>query len=200
MSAEYYAKIVRRFGKLVRSVYRVEVEGIENVPAEGALLICSNHLSMADVLLIASVVPRQITFLAKEELFKMPLIGRFVKKMGAVPIKRGSGDVGALKQIINALAEGKTACVYPQGHRMPGKDPELTPIQHGVGLIEWRAKADILPIAFKAKNWRIRPFRKTKMIIGPPLSFNSLSMQSPTPPEYQRAAETIFKTITRLLG
>ena len=199
MSTKFYDWVVDHFAGVVKWFYKVEIEGIENVPENGALLVCSNHLSMADVVIMAASMPRRITFLAKEEAFHIPVLAQFIKGMCAVPIKRGSGDVGALKAIIGTLKEGNVACVYPQGHRYPGVHPSTTKVHHGVGMMAWRSKADIMPVAFECKGWKIKPFRKTTIKFGKVIKFDELGMEAGNPEQYETATNKIFGKIIELI-
>ena len=199
MSTKFYDWVVGHFAGVVKWLYKVEIEGIENVPEEGALLVCSNHLSIADVVIMAASLPRRITFLAKEEVFHVPVLAQFVKGMCAVPIKRGSGDVGALKAIIGTLKEGSVACVYPQGHRYPGVHPSTTNVHHGVGMIAWRAKSDVMPVAFECEGWKIKPFKKTKIKFGKVIKFDEFGMDAGNPEQYEMVTGKIFEKILDLI-
>ncbi len=199
MSVKFYNNIYKFFSKLVRKVYRVEITGAENEPAEGAFIACVNHLSFQDVVITAAVMKRQVTFLAKAELFKIPLLGGFITAMGAIPLKRGGGDISAIKKTMEALNEGKIVGFYPQGHRCPGVHPKDTEIKNGLGLLEWRCRAPVLPIAVVCKNFKIRPFRKTKFIIGKPVLFEEFNMTAANPEEYKRISKIAFDKILELI-
>ena len=199
MSVKFYAGVYKIFSKLVRSVYRVEVIGAENEPTEGAYIACLNHISVQDVVIAGASVKRQVTFLAKAELFRIPLLGRFIKGMGAISLSRGGGDVAAIKKSVDVLRDGGVIGFYPQGHRCPGVHPRDTEIKHGLGLIEWRARVSVLPMAIVCKDFRLRPFRRTKLIIGKPISFEELEMTAGTPEEYERVSKLAFGRILELI-
>ncbi len=200
MSVKFYRNICRRFSGIVKRYFRMEVIGAENEPEDNGtpLLICSNHLSMADVTFLAANMKRQIRFLAKEELFHVPLLGWFVKKMDAIPIRRGQSDVAAIKAVLKVLESGGTACVYPQGHRYTNVNPKDTEIRHGAAMMIWRSKCDVLPAAMIGKGWKIRPFRKNRIVFGSVIRYDELNMTSGTPEEYKRVSEEVFSRITEL--
>lgn len=111
-----------KIGKLLCSVifyplYRIKVVGKENIPADGPVIICSNHISNVDPPVVGITSSRNIYFLAKEELFKNPLIGGILKKVHAFPIKRGMRDRNALRKGLDILKEGHALGLFPEGTR-----------------------------------------------------------------------------------
>src|SRR3954471_9805107 len=109
--------VVRR---LLRVVFRPTVNGLENVPAEGPVILASNHLSFVDSVLIPLVVPRRVTFLAKAEYFEgtgvARLLGAFLSAMGHIPVARTEqrAAVEALDIALKALDEGNAFAIYPE--------------------------------------------------------------------------------------
>ena len=193
-----YKVLYDLFAGFVRGVFRVQVTGAENEPAEGAYIACANHLSNIDVLILAAVLKRQLRFLAKAELFRLPLSRRIFNALGAYPVKRGTGDVGAIRKTLALLDEGEAVGYFPQGTRCPGKDPAQTEPKSGVGLISYRSRAVILPISISNKKYRIAPFRRTYVNIGKPIAFDELSFTTGTREEINRAAGRIFDSILTL--
>jgi 1-acyl-sn-glycerol-3-phosphate acyltransferase len=199
MSTGFYTKMYRLFQPAVRRFYRMRVTGGEHEPPAGPLLICSNHLSNQDVVILAASVKRQVRFFAKAELFKVPLLGRLITALGAFPVKRGGGDVSAMKKTIEILKNGEAVGFYPQGHRRPGIHPRETALQHGLGMLAWRTNAVILPVAIYTKGFKLRPFKKTHVIIGKAIPFESLNMTAGNPEEYRRVTETVFTNIIGMI-
>ena len=195
MSTGFYTKIYRLFQPIIRRVYRMRVIGEENEPLAGSCIICSNHLSNQDVLILAASLKRQVRFFAKAELFRVPLLGRLINALGAFPIKRGRGDVSAMKKTIEILKNGEAVGFYPQGHRRPGMHPRDTSVQHGLGMLAWRTSATILPVAIYTGRFKLRPFKKTSVIIGKAIPFKSLNMTAGNPEEYRRVTESVFLNI-----
>ncbi len=193
-----YKVLYDLFAGFVRGLFRVQVTGAENEPAEGAYIACANHLSNIDVLILAAVLKRQLRFLAKAELFRLPLSRRIFNALGAYPVKRGAGDVGAIRKTLALLDEGEAVGYFPQGTRCPGKDPAQTEPKSGVGLISYRSRAVILPISISNKKYRIMPFRRTYVNIGKPIAFDELSFTTGTREEINRAAARIFDSILAL--
>ena len=82
---------------LMRLLFRVKACGTEHVPASGPLLIVANHSSFLDPPLVGGMVPRQLTFLAKAELFRVPILGPLIRRLGAYPVNRDGPDLAALR-------------------------------------------------------------------------------------------------------
>lgn len=132
---------------LVRTVCRLlfglRVRGVENVPRDGKILIVSNHLSNFDPPIIGSVVPREICFAAKIELFR-GLVGAWVRYHNALPVRRSGSDKDAIKRFVGVLNEGSALLMFPEGTR--ARDPRGKDAKAGAGMVASLAKADVLPV------------------------------------------------------
>ncbi len=158
-------------GAIVRCLFRVKIEGGENLPAEGAYIVACNHLSDADPVILAASVKnrRQIRFMAKKELFKVPLLAQLVKALGAFPVDRGGADVGALKYSLSLLKNGEVVGIFPQGTRHPNVHPSTSQVRNGIGMLAKRSGAMILPACIETKNFKLLPFvRRTYVRFGTP--------------------------------
>ena len=160
----FYAKAKVIVAPIYKFFMRVKAIGVENVPLDGGIVLCSNHIAAVDVISIGAVCPRQLTCVAKKELFSVPVLGWVMRKLGAIKIDRGGSDVGALKASIKAAEAGKVLTIFPQGHRCPGVNPAPTPIKHGAGMIAYHAKCDVIPVCINIKNAKYSLFRKTEII------------------------------------
>ena len=181
-----------------RLVMRVKVYGTENVPKDGGLILCANHIGAIDVISIGAVCPRQLTFVAKKELFSVPVLGALVKGLGAIKVDRGAGDVGAIKASVAAAEAGKVLSIFPQGHRYPGVDPAKTPIHHGAGLIAYHSGCDVIPVCIKLKGGRYGFLKKTEVIFGEVIKNSELGFTEGGTKEYKAATEKIFAAVTEL--
>jgi 1-acyl-sn-glycerol-3-phosphate acyltransferase len=116
---------------------RVEVEGLERVPPDGPLLLVPNHDSQWDPVLVGVVLRRRrpLRFLARANLWSLPVVGRLMTAMGQIPIERGAGDRDALAQAAEALRAGRAVCIFPEGKLSRG---ERLRARSGVG---WLARA-----------------------------------------------------------
>ena len=183
---------------IFRLLFNVQVVGRENVPMEGGVLLCPNHIAAVDVISVGAVCPRQITCIAKKELFSVPVLGPIIKGLGAVKIDRGGADVGAIKAAVGAIQDGKTVTIFPQGHRYPGVDPTTTQVRHGAGLIAYHAKCDVIPVCIKIKGSKYSLFRKTVVIFGKPIKYEDLGFNEGGRDEYAAATEKVFKRIVEM--
>jgi 1-acyl-sn-glycerol-3-phosphate acyltransferase len=125
---------------------RIQVTGIENVPLQGPLIIASNHLNDADPGIICTRIPRKVAFMAKVELFRVPLLSQFLWAFGAFPVERGKADLAALRQANAAIDRGLAVCIFPEGTR-EGTAERLTEGWPGAALLALRSNVDVLPIA-----------------------------------------------------
>ncbi len=155
---------------LCRFLFRVRTVGLENIP-EGGCTLCINHTQFQDAIVIGAAIPRQVRFLAKRELLRVPIVGWLIRALGAVPIDRGAGDVGAVKKVITLTKEGEITAVFPQGHRYKGVHPLSTPRRSGIGMIAHRTGMPVVPICIKLHKQKYSLFHPTEVIIGKPLLY-----------------------------
>lgn len=195
---KFYEAIYKIFARPVRALYRVRVIGAENLPAEGGCLLCSNHTSMRDVVVLAAALPRQPRYMAKKELFKIPLLSQLIRALGAFPVDRGGADVSSIKKSIAMIEGGEVVSLFPQGHRVKGRCARGTPIKNGAGLIAYRSGACVVPAYIKTKAYRVKPFRRTEIIIGKPIANSDLGFVSGGTAEYSAASHMIFDAICDL--
>lgn len=163
------------FAGVVKVLFNIRVVNPEKEPDEGGCLICANHVSAADAVVICYAFRKnQAHFMAKKELFKIPLLSGLIKLLGAFPVDRKGSDVSAIKKAIATVKEGKSVGIFPQGHRYPKATPRSTPIKNGAGLIISRAECDVVPVYILRKNNTFALFKKTYVIIGDKIDFASL--------------------------
>lgn len=146
-------------------VFRICYIGRENMPLEGGCILAANHRSNWDPVIAGLACPRHLTFMAKEELFKNPIFGKIISGLGAFPIRRGGGDVGAVKGAFKILNDGRVLLMFPEGHRMKnGKKGKAKP---GAAMIAQRAKVPVVPMYISGQyKW----MHKITVTIGNPIS------------------------------
>lgn len=193
--------IYRFVGRLFTKVlYRVRYEGMENMPAEGPVILCSNHLSNADPIFICAYTPRIGRFMAKKELFSIPVLKSIIRALGAFPVDRGHADLAAIRQGLKLLGENEMVGIFPQGTtHYKGSHPKDTPTKTGVGMLAARTGATILPVCIQTKDFRLKLFRKVVIRFGTPIPAEEYQPGEHTPAEYERITALAFDRICGLL-
>lgn len=201
MKGRFYTAFQGTFRKPFLCLCRARVHGAENEPdeQEGPYIICSNHTVFADpIFLCAAVRKQQPHFMAKKELFRIPLLNWLIKGLGAFPVDRKGGDVSAIKKSIAMIKEGKCVGIFPQGHRNVGVDPRETEIHHGIGMIASRTHAAILPCYLCMKDYKFSLGRRMDIIIGKPMRYEEYSAGLGGTAEYTAITEKVFDRICTL--
>ncbi len=196
---------VTRFavGSTLRAVTGAEVKGLELVPRSGGLIVASNHISFWDPPLIGGFLPRELHYLAKEELFSNPVFGWTIRQFNAIPIRRGMVDLTGIARAIEALRQGGALLVFPEGSRM--RDGELHPARPGVGNMAVSADVPVLPCfisgSSRPRRWLARRAR-VRLWVGPARRWQEMidpeTDRSPGRPLYQRIANEVMAEIGRL--
>ena len=154
------------FRVIFKLFVRTTVFDAEKVPAQGPVVVVSNHESMLDMFLIGYRVPRYIKWMAKEEIFRNKLLAKLFTALGAYPVKRGARDVGAARTTKELLERGEIIGIFPQGTRSKGKKGRL-PAKPGFVRFAVDGDAMIQPVAIWGK---IRWFGKAYVRFGEPFS------------------------------
>lgn len=196
------AKGAYRFFKLIlglpfRLIYRIKIIGADNEP-DGPFIVSANHMSYADPFIEGVCLKTQITYIAKSSLERFRIIKWFFSTVGVIPIKREESDVAAIRKSVAALKDGKVIGIYPQGTRIPLKPPHKEDAMGGLGLLVSIAKCPVLPMAIVTKAHRPRPFRKTLVVIGKPLSYETVTEENGVHRSKQEMAEFCFSETVRL--
>lgn len=150
-------------------LYRVKVVGKENIPKEGGVLICSNHIHNFDPPIVGISCPRPIRFMAKEEIFRVPIFGKVIKNLNAFPVKRGMSDREALRTGLKVLKNGEVLGLFPEGTR--SKTGKLGKGLAGAGFFALRTDAAVVPCAIVGEY---KPFKQIKVFYGKPLNMDEL--------------------------
>ena len=178
-------------------VFRMKVVGAENVPKEGPVLLCSNHLAKRDPVLLGLSQSRQVFYMAKEELFQNKFLGGLFRALGAFPVKRGTGGTDALEEAYALLEENGVVGVFIEGHR--SKDGRLLKPKTGAALLAYKTKAPVVPVCITAGDgFRPGPFKKTLIRFGKPLSAQELAVADESSMQLRRASRTSMTRIADL--
>lgn len=184
--------------------FRGEVAGLEHLPKSGAFLIAGNHASHLDPPMIGSQVPRQMCFFARKTLWQGPASSWWLDAVGTIPVDRDGGqDVGALKRVLRALADGKVMILFPEGTRSP--DGHLQPPKPGVGFIVCKTQVPVVPArifgSFEAfgKGAKLPKLgTPLSVVFGRPISPAQYDDPRAGKERYQIASERIMAEIARL--
>ena len=165
---------------LFKRVFRMRVTGLEHLPANGPVVLASNHLSNLDPFFLG-VCPRQIHFMAKAEIWKVPVVGRLVDALGAFPVHRGQADRPAVEWALGTLSSGAVLGIFPEGHR--SRDGRLGTPQAGVALFSLRKGVTTVPVALVGSNQVVRGKRlrlpRVTVAFGPAIDVESAEGRNP---------------------
>ena len=177
-----------------------DVQGRENVPRKGALIVASNHLSNGDPPILTIAVPRQIAWLTKAEWFKTPVIGRLFRMAGMISVRRFEADLQALRHAQHLLRDGGVLAMFPEGTR--GGDKGLRAGEHGTALMALRTGTPIVPIAIWGTEHVKLPrdlFRRTRTHVRFGKPFTLEASGRVTRADVEGGTETIMRSIAALL-
>lgn len=191
-----------------RVYHRREVYGAENVPPSGPVILASNHASFLDPPLVGSSTTREINYMARETLFRFPVVGSILRNVNAVPVDREGGGAAGLRVILDRLFAGGAIILFPEGTRSP--NGELQKAKSGIGLTVIKSDAPVVPVrlfgTFKALN-RGQSFPRPHKIIvrfSKPLDFRARRAEAKacTKPRlkeiYQEVADQIMNAISEI--
>ena len=178
-------------GALLRPIYRFTVEGRERLP-EGGCVVCANHTANIDSALLALALnSTDVVPVAKAELFQNKLVASFLTKMGAVPVRRGQRDMGAVRAALGALREGKKLMIFPEGTRVMNGDGLEG--KTGAAMLAARAGVPIVPAYITAGK---KAFRRCRVVFGQAVG----PLCERGHDAYRRATEQVMAQIRALGG
>jgi len=163
---------------ILRTLGWRETIGSKRMPKEGGVILAPNHVSYLDPPLVGSGISRQVHFMAKQELFDIPVFGFLIRAVGAFPVKRGTADRGALKKALELLNEGRVVCIFPEGAR--SQDNNLQPPELGFAMIALKSRVPVVPTALVGTERSLSPkspffrFGRIKIMYGNPMTFEDL--------------------------
>lgn len=157
---------------LFKTAYRVQVMGSENIPEKGRIILCSNHISYIDPLVIAAFFPRYIFFMAKREVFVNKFLASVVTFFNSFPVNRDAFNRQAVKYSISILNDEEVIGIFPEGTR--STDGVIRKGHRGLGLISIKANCPILPVALSGTNKIIQKPRKRLFFPKVKIAFGKL--------------------------
>jgi 1-acyl-sn-glycerol-3-phosphate acyltransferase len=196
------------FRFLYRFYFRWRIYNPERVPLTGPVILASNHASYLDPPLVGSALHREINYLARETLFRFPIVGAILRSWNAVPVDRDGGSPSGLRNILNRLQKGGGIILFPEGTRT--RDGNLQKARSGVGLTVIKSKAPVVPVrvfgTYEAFGRHMKVPKPHRVIVkyGVPMTFEKLREESKTCSKerskeiYQEVADQIMAEIAKL--
>lgn len=172
----HYSAVRFLLGGLVGALSGWEVRGREHVPRSGGVIVASNHVSYWDPPLVGAAANRELHFLAKEELFRTPVLGPLIRVFNAIPIRRGVADLSGLTKAMDVLRAGDALIVFPEGTR--NRSGTLQAARPGIGMLAVSTDALVVPACIVGSNrpgkwlFRLAPLRVS---FGPPRTWRELA-------------------------
>lgn len=188
-----FAQMLVRFFLFL--AFRIRVTGRENMPVSGAAILAVNHRSNWDVLVVGAKIPRKLRFMAKSEMFSNRLFSWILHHVGAFPIQRGKGDIGAIKGALTILKQDEVLLMFPEGRRI--RDGARVHAKTGVAMLAVRGKVPVIPVSVSG-NYHFRGH--VALQIGKPVTFEAYYGQKLEPERLQQLSDGILDNIRSLAG
>jgi 1-acyl-sn-glycerol-3-phosphate acyltransferase len=189
------------FAGVFKTLWPLRIEGVKYVPTEGAAIIVCNHLSMIDPFVVGYSANRLVNFMAKQELFSVPFVGYWIRKLGAFPVDRSRRDPASLRIALTLLKQGEILGMFPEGTRSTGG--EMLELRAGAARLAARTRTPIVPAAVFNTNHALPPGKfirpaRIRVRFGPPFELAELYGRNDKGEEMERALQTMKERIEAL--
>lgn len=181
---------------IFKCLFFYKVKGKKNVPSEGPFIVCSNHISNFDPVILALTQKRQIFYMAKAELFKNKFLAKLIRTLGAFPVTRGAGDGKAINEAESIIKDGKLLGIFIEGTR--SKTGEFLRPKSGASIIAYQMNVPVIPVCITPKNKKVKLFQQVKISWGEPMTPQELGLKTGSGEEYRNASRMIMEKISRL--
>ena len=180
-----------------RLFFRFRVTGRENIPREGGVILCANHISNHDPLVLGIASPRNLAFLAKKELYRFKIFHPILKGLKIIPVDRDKPGMDSLKKVIKVLKDDEAVGIFMQGRRRRKNmsEPDTGDYKAGVALFAIKGQAPVVPIFIQS---RYLPFSKVIINIGQPISFEEYWGKKVRTEELNTIAQKVMEAIEEL--
>ena len=173
-------------------LYNYRVIGSDNVPKDGGYIVCANHVSAIDPILVGVSLRKSMYFMAKSELFKNVFLRTLLNWINVFPVKRGEADIRSIKTSLKLLGSGKVLGLFPEGTR--NKTSEIV-AEPGIAMLAVKSKVPVLPVAIISSY---KFFKKTKIVIGKPIELTEYHGRKLLNEDYQKISHDIMNIINGL--
>ncbi|MFQ5989838.1 MAG: lysophospholipid acyltransferase family protein [Candidatus Methylomirabilales bacterium] len=191
------------FLPIIAPVFRFQVVGKEEVPPTGGVILAANHVSYVDPVFIGvALAERQLHFMAKEELFRSPLLGALMRELNAFPVRRRQVDHAGIRQCLRLLEKGEVLLIFPEGTR--GDGLALGKAEEGIGFLAVHAGCPVIPVHVKGtdkvlpRGQRIPRVHPVTVYFGRPLRLNAEDYRKEGRWGYRRLSEQVMEEISEL--
>ncbi|MBE7025576.1 MAG: 1-acyl-sn-glycerol-3-phosphate acyltransferase [Ruminococcaceae bacterium] len=191
-----FYKIVRKIAWIItKLLFFIRIKDANKIPAEGGCVICPNHRSLWDAVLVAAAVKRPLAYIAKEELFKNKLFAAVLRSLHCFPVRRGGGDLAVVKTALQLLKNGEALVIFPEGERIRGgKKPNPKP---GAFRLATMTGVPVIPVGIGG-NFRL--FQQMQFCVGDPIDTKVYKGQRMTEEEYDKIIKDIMQKCYTLAG
>lgn len=200
-SVGWYRGLRVFFWVLFHTLWPLKIKGAQYVPRTGSALLVSNHLSMIDPFVVGFAANRPVNFMAKEELFRTPVVGFLIRKLGAFPVDRSRRDPASMRVALTVLKEGELLGMFPEGTR--STTGEMLEFQTGAARLASRTQALLIPVAVINTDHGLPPGKfirpaRISIVFGEPIELTELSEKPRDEETLNRALELIKDKIEAL--
>lgn len=127
-----------------RLFFKLQIEGLEHLDKNTHYVVCANHLNFQDPMVLGAILPFKTRFMGKKELFKNPIVGGFLRRIGVFPVDRDNNDLKAIKVALSILKEKQSLGLFPEGTRNRSFEP--LKVKAGTAMLAIKTKTPVLPI------------------------------------------------------
>jgi 1-acyl-sn-glycerol-3-phosphate acyltransferase len=189
------------FNILFHTLWPLRIEGAHHIPRQGAAIIVSNHLSMIDPFVVGYAANRLVSFMAKQELFRVPIVRRWISGLGAFPVDRSRQDPAALRTALTLLKKGELLGMFPEGTR--STTGEMLELRAGAARLAARSRTPIIPVSVSNTNRALPPGKllrpaRIAIRVGAPFELAELYDRNDKGEAMERALTTIKERIEAL--
>ncbi len=199
-NSRFYRIVWHSINFMLRHFLGRRVTGWEHVPPRGGCIIASNHIALVDPPFLGTAAPREVTFVAKQELFRFFLLRWLITSLNAMPLRRQGGDAAAIKLILKKLAQGWAVVMFPEGTR--SRTENFLPAKSGVGLIARRSLVPVVPAYIEGTNRKLFDLFKGKYKLltsfGPPITAAEMEKYPDSKEGHQQISQLVMERIIRL--
>ena len=188
----FYKIVTKVFEIIIKTRYKVEIIGEENIPLEGGCIIAPNHKSNWDALIISGLLKkRKLNALAKKELFKNPILKTLLVKFSVIPVDREKPELSTIKTVLKVLKNKEVMVIFPEGTRHKDLDT-FADAKPGIGMFALKSKTPIIPVSI-VTNYKM--FSKLTIIIDKPMYFDDIYTKKIDSEDYEKVSKTVMNKI-----